>query len=227
MRQRVRALRYGECTFVDKWIGYLVGKLEDLNLANETLLIVTSDHGTELWDHGAFGKGHHSCRYRHNSGILWLMRVPGKEHRNVRIEGLVESTDIVPTILAQLGMDTDGQDAMALVRGEKETLRQCTITGWGSCASVRTPRWIWSCDFENEAADELLFDAANDPGESDDVAASNPAVCAEHRGALEERLGQTVPAEPMDRIHRTDAPVRIWWQKAPSVQQWRASPPPR
>lgn len=229
VRQRVKALYYGECTFVDKWIGHLLDKLEDLNLADETLVIVTSDHGTELWDHGALGKGQHSCRYRHNSGILWLMRVPGGEHRDMRVEGLVENTDIVPTILAQLGLDTeelDGRDAMALVRGEQEALRQHSITGWGSCASVRTPRWTWSCNFEAESADELLFDATSDPGEEDNVAAGNPDVCAELRGALEERLGQTLPAEPMDRIYSTDAPIRIWWQKAPAAQHWRGSLPP-
>jgi len=227
--QRVKALYYGECTFVDKWIGHLLDKLEDLHLADETLVIVTSDHGTELWDHGALGKGQHASRYRHNSGILWLMRMPDRAHSGARISALVENTDIVATILAQLGMGTDqldGRDVMALVRGERDALHPHTITGWGSCATVRTPRWSWTCDFESQAPSEYLFNTAEDPGESDNMAAANPAVCAECRNVLEERLGQSLPAEPRDRIYATDAPIRIWWQKAPNVQQWRESPPP-
>jgi arylsulfatase A-like enzyme len=224
VRQRVQALYYGECTFVDRWIGHLLEKLEELKLADETLVIVTSDHGTELWDHGAVGKGSHECRYRHNSEILWLMRVPGGQHRNLRVPGLVQNTDIVPTILALLGQDRedlDGQDVMPLVRGEKDALRECTITGWGSRASVRTPEWAWSCDYESEDPDQRLFYLPDDPGENSDVAASNAATCSRFRHALEEHLGQQLPARPMDTIHQTEAPIRRWWQRAPQVRRWR------
>ena len=222
-QQRVKALYYGECTLVDKWIGHLLDKLDDLHLADETLVIFTSDHGTELWDHGVVGKGL-GCRYRNNAEMLWLMRVPGGDHRDARVRGFVENTDIVPTILAQLGIEAeglDGHDVMPLVRGETEELREYSITGWGNRATVRTHGWAWSCDFESEAPHEHLFDVENDPGEICNTAADNPGVCAEYRGVLEDLLGQKLPAEPRDVIYQTDAPIRIWWRQAQSVRQWR------
>lgn len=224
VRRRVKALYYGECTFVDKWIGHLLNKVEELGLAEETLVLVTSDHGTELWDHGVVSKGRHGCRYRHNSGILWLMRVPGGP-RGHRVGALVQNTDIVPTVLAQLGLQRDGldgRDVMPLAHGTQERLRGRVIMGWAGRAAVRTERWAWSCDFESEDPDEYLFDLDQDPTEDANVAAANPQVCAEQRAALEDFLGQKLPAQRRDRIYDTEAPIRIWWQQAPGVQQWKA-----
>ena len=56
MKRRVRALYHGECTFVDKQVGRLIDVLEARGLLEETLVIVCSDHGTEMYDHGGGNK---------------------------------------------------------------------------------------------------------------------------------------------------------------------------
>ena len=55
--RRIEALYLGEVTFVDKWVGVLLDKIEQLNIKDDTLVVLMSDHGTQLRDHGSFGKG--------------------------------------------------------------------------------------------------------------------------------------------------------------------------
>jgi arylsulfatase A-like enzyme len=216
--ERVKALYYGECTFVDKLVGRLLDKLDELNLADDTAVIVTSDHGTEMMDHGATRKGTHNCRYRHNSEILWLMRFPGGAHAGTKITGLVQNHDILPTALALLGVEhrpVDGEDVLPLVRGEKESIRDRVITGWSERASVRSHEFNYSVDWAEDEPDEHLFDLASDPAETENVAAAHPDVCGEYRETLEEFLGQKLPAKPMDKLYVTDAPCNVWVRKAP------------
>jgi len=140
-KRRVKALYHGECSFVDAHVGRLLTKLEELALAHNTLVIVTSDHGTELWDHGAVRKGPHSCRYRHNTEIIWIMRAPqalnaqGRAQRKARdgkvpdgwpdseaagpylysgriIKGFVQNHDILPTVLPFLGIEHEPVDGL-------------------------------------------------------------------------------------------------------------------
>jgi len=224
LKARAKALYYGECTFVDKWVGHLLDKLEDLHLADDTLVVVTSDHGTELWDHGVVSKGRHGCRYRHNSEILCLMRLPGKAHAGERVTAFVQNHDIVPTALDVLGIEhgpVDGQSVHPLITGEKERVRDFCITGWGARASVRTHEYNYSVEFEATQPDEHLFALDADSSEMTNVAPDHPGICAEYRTQLEELLGQKLPAEPRDRIYPTEAPIRVWIKRAPCCQRLR------
>ena len=84
--QRTKALYYGYVTFVDKWIGHLLNWLEDLKLTDETVLIFLTDHGTELMDNGAFGKGKHGPRNYNAKIHLWFRhpdQAPRSEERRV------------------------------------------------------------------------------------------------------------------------------------------------
>ncbi len=230
-RTRAKALYYGECTFVDKLCGRLLGVLDELGLADETLVIITSDHGTELWDHGAVQKGTNNCRHRHNSEILWLMRFPGKAHAGKRVTAFVQNHDLVPTALAAMGIEwkplnaeckpsgangkaAAGENILPLVSGEKEGVRDFCITGWGGRASVRTHEYNYSADYESEEPNEHLFDVREDPGEMHNIAPEHPDVCAAYRAQLEAFLGQALPAKLADKIYHSEAPCRLWLKAA-------------
>ena len=233
-RQRAKALYYGECSFVDRLVGRLLDKLDELDLADETLVLITSDHGTELWDHGAVQKGAHNCRYRHNNEIVWLMRFPGKAHAGRRVPAFVQNHDIVPTVLAAMGIPWEplnepckpsglppaarGEDILPLVTGAKESIRDTLITGWDRRANVRTHEYSYSVDYEKPDAEEYLFDVQADPNEMSNVAAEHPDVCAEYRARLEDYLGQKLPAAPADKLYITEAPCRAWILNAPRFQ---------
>ena len=234
-RVRARALYYGECTFVDKLVGRLLDKLDELKLADDTLVVITSDHGTELWDHGGIQKGAHNCRHRYNNEILLLMRFPGKEHAGKRIEGFAQNHDIVPTILAAAGIPHEpldaehiavdvpqgelGRDLMPLIAGEVEGVRDVCITGWGGRANVRTHELSYSVDFESDEPDEHLFNLRADPAEMRNVAVEQPETCAWLRSQLEDLLGQKLPAKLSDRIYHSEAPCRLWPRAAARFQR--------
>ncbi|MCX7012936.1 MAG: sulfatase [Candidatus Sumerlaeota bacterium] len=224
------ALYYGEITFVDKQIGRLLAALEDLRLADDTLVVLTSDHGTELMDHGSFRKGVHRNHYRHNHEVACSLRFPGREHAGKRVMGLIQSCDLFPTLIGLLGVRgpaVEGMDFMPLVRGETESLRDFIVSGWSgygqapTTASVRTLESAYSCDYMRLDLNEHLFDLAADAGETRNLAAERPDVAAEYRARLEEFLGERLPAKPCEKTRPSPPPAAVWWQKADWARRMR------
>ena len=74
-QERTKALYYGEITFMDAVIGRLLNTLADLGRLEDTVVMVTCDHGTELLDHGRFGKSADHL-YAHNTRLNWIVRLP-------------------------------------------------------------------------------------------------------------------------------------------------------
>jgi len=222
-RARCRANFYGECTFVDKWVGALLDKVDALGLTDETLVVVCSDHGTELYEHGVAGKGL-NCRHRNNSEILLMMRLPGREHAGRRVEGFVQNHDVLPTALDVLGVEhkpVDGENLSPLITGQTDSVRDTLVTGWSRNASVRTRQWSWSANWQDPEPDQFLFDQVNDPGEHKNVAADRPDVCADYRKTLEHFLGQSLPATLKGRgPTATIGPRQLWLQKHALGRRW-------
>ena len=109
----VRALYAAEVTLADHWLGVLLDELETLGLAENTIVIVMSDHGILLGEHDSIGKawdhqGHYECYplYEELTHIPLMIRVPGKTAR--RTDALVQPIDLMPTILELAGADTPG-----------------------------------------------------------------------------------------------------------------------
>jgi len=218
IRRRFAANYYGECSFVDKCVGRLLDKLDELGMAQNTLVIATSDHGTEVMDHGAFQKGAHGCLYRHNNEILTVMRLPGRLEPGRRIKGFIQNQDFFPTILKSCGVSAppvDGIDFMPLARGETGCVRDFVITGWHNLANVRTHEYSYVCNYTVKPREkEWLFDVAADPGEMNNIADRKPEVCAQALGRLEEFLGQGIPFDLPANKWPTQPPFRIWLQKS-------------
>ncbi|MCX7014200.1 MAG: sulfatase [Candidatus Sumerlaeota bacterium] len=214
--RRYIANYYGEVTFTDLWIGKLVAKLKALNLYEDTLILVTSDHGTELLDHGSLKKMDHNARHRHNSEILWVMRLPGGKQAGKRVEALVQNQDIYPTILAACGVKhdpVDGLDVMPLVTGRRKSLRDSIILSWGAWANVRTLDWSYTCNYEAADRDEWVFDVKADFKEMRNIAKEKPVICAEAVKQLEALFGKKLPVPVPQPKYRTQAPCVIWQNK--------------
>lgn len=226
INKRHKALYYGECTFVDKQIGRLLDALDENGLTDDTLIIVTSDHGTEIMDHGSFGKNVHKNRYRFNSEIVCIMRFPEKVNAGKRVKGFVLNHDFFPTILSLLGVkheSVDGLDFTPLITGEKGSIRNFAITGWSGYrsptrASVRSHECAYSCDYQRENLDEHLFDLKADPHEMRNAAHEHPDAVEEYRSRLEDYLGEKLPGKPYPELEKVTAPVDIWLEKTSRTQ---------
>ena len=216
--RRVRGLYLGEVSFVDKWVGTLLETVDELGLTDDTLVIITADHGTQLLDHGGFGKGVDPM-YQHDSRILWLMRGPGVPAGSSR--ALVQSHDMMPTILDALGVPApaDGQSVLPLLEGEVEAIRDHAVIGWAGFsdgraqgrASVRDEYWNYSVSTGGKELNECLFDLTSDPGEHNDIAGDRPDILSMQRARVEAVMGQALPGvhnEVCDK--NAPAPVSGW-----------------
>jgi len=97
------ALYYGAITHVDEQIGRLLGELEKLGMADDTLILFTADHGNMLGDRGRWFKG---VQYEGSVRVPLIWRGPrgASENTGRVIEKVVENTDIMPSILDAVGI---------------------------------------------------------------------------------------------------------------------------
>ncbi|MGI8913855.1 MAG: sulfatase [Chloroflexota bacterium] len=194
-QDRVRALYYGSCTFVDKWIGVLLNHLADRRLLDETIVVVLSDHGAQMNEHGEFGKSQHFMN-AYNTQVNWLVRHPAGP-RNQTVTGLVQHIDIAPTVLGWLDIRherLDGENAWDLVTGKRQALRDHVVTAWQGQVSVRDHTWNAVVDVQQSEPRWKLYRIDTDRNNYDDVAGANPAVVALQRERLEAFLGAPLPA---------------------------------
>lgn len=118
--QTLRALYMGLITEVDLHIGRVITFLKDSDQYDNTLLIITSDHGEMLGDHHCWSKFTvHDAAYR----TPLIIRQPGNESRaGAIVTQPVETIDITPTILDWVGQDIpnsmDGRSLLPLLQGD-------------------------------------------------------------------------------------------------------------
>lgn len=100
-RDRLRALYDGDVHYHDRELGKFVERLKALGVWEQTLLIVTSDHGEELNEHGSYGHGH--TVYQELLHVPLLVRAPGLA-KGLRVATTVHTLDISPTVLQLAGL---------------------------------------------------------------------------------------------------------------------------
>src|SRR5699024_65266 len=88
---------YGMIDMIDDSVGYLLKSLREENIAENTIVIFTSDHGEWLGDHGLWFKG--SIHTRGITQIPWIVRWPEMNDSGKRVETVTSQIDLMPTLL--------------------------------------------------------------------------------------------------------------------------------
>lgn len=101
----LRALYEAEVRYVDDRVGRIFDLLRAHNLYEDALIVVTSDHGEEFWEHGGFEHGH--TLYNELLKIPLLVRLPGGSMGGSRVPARVSLTALYPTILELCGIPHD------------------------------------------------------------------------------------------------------------------------
>lgn len=116
----IRALYYQEVRYVDYCIGLITGALRKLGIYEDALIVFTSDHGEEFWDHGRLEHGH--TLYQELIHVPLMIKMPGQS-RMGRITQPVSTVSIAPTILEMSGVafDPEFMSAPSLVPLIKDT----------------------------------------------------------------------------------------------------------
>jgi len=121
-RQNVISLYDAEIRYTDeKLIGPLIQKLKDTGLYDKTLIVFTSDHGEEFYDHSSWGHGHQL--YDESLKVPLIIKFPASENRGMRSDTIVSLVDVMPTILEEAGIDfsslaLDGQSLIPVLKGK-------------------------------------------------------------------------------------------------------------
>jgi arylsulfatase A-like enzyme len=194
---RMRALYAAEVTMTDRWLGLLLDRLHDLQLERETVVMLVSDHGFYLGDHGLTGK---SSTYLHPELIhVPLVVVDPERRRAGQTTPYFASThDVGPTLLALAGVAAprimDGIDLSPLLAGGRPPAREHAWGGYGNSFYARTDRWALFA--ENEGRGFHLYDKPRDPGEARNVAGAHPGQVAQLARLVRRRAGGRLPSYP-------------------------------
>jgi len=109
---------WGLVTQVDLSVGAILKALDDLGLADNTIVVYTSDHGDMMGAHHMVGK---TVMYEEAVRIPWLIRIPQMKRMARVISNSVSHIDMVPTVLELMGSKADenlpGQSLVPLIKG--------------------------------------------------------------------------------------------------------------
>jgi len=215
---RTRALYHGYVTFVDKWIGVFLAKLAQMGRLDDTAVLFTSDHGTELMDRDRFGKGGDRL-YAYNTRVPLVVRLPGSRQGGTVRNDLVQHQDLFATVCALLGVESprspglDGRDVFDASAAPPEK----AIIAWGANVSVRDDRWNLVLDSTRAGDRGELYDLRHDGAEQHNVHGEFPEVVAEFKGFLERTLGP-LPYEIRHRGDNRQAPP-LWFARRPAHER--------
>jgi arylsulfatase A-like enzyme len=148
---RLRRTFAGTVSLVDCWLGELFGALRRLGRMDDTLVIFTSDQGEPLGEHG-FVRRFRPWLYEELIHTPLIIRMPGAKFGGRRHQALVQTVDVLPTILSWFGVrsgETEeggrpihGHDLLPLVRGEQMKVRDYACLGMDAEEfAIRTHLW--------------------------------------------------------------------------------------
>jgi len=175
----------GEIRYVDALVGEVMEALERLNIADRTAVIVTSDHGEQLGQHGMYGHGmlHEAVIY-----IPLIIRCPNLLPEGKIIEGYVQQADIAPTILELMGLDEekmpemDGSSLIPVIEGGKGTREEIFVEDQEYRAYMRGS---WKYMRNYFSGKEELYEVRSDPMEVINLAEREGGRLKEMRSKLD------------------------------------------
>jgi arylsulfatase A-like enzyme len=212
--RRWRSYYCGLVTLIDDMIGKMMGVLDRRGLWDNTLIILTTDHGDMAGDYNMMEKGNF---YEEVIHVPLFIVPPGSRGAQPRVRGLVEVTDVAPTILDYAGVPIPPQMAQAmslrgLVEGSgaaRETILCENMDMKNQPAKcVRGERYKYICSGTGRQSE--FYDLQEDPNEQVNLY-GDPRYAAEidrHKDLL------------LDRLMRSEAPYHR--DETPSPADLRA-----
>jgi arylsulfatase A-like enzyme len=184
----------GEIAFVDDQITHLINAIRKFNIKDKTLIVIVSDHGEDLYQHN-FYFYHAASIYESSLRIPLIFNLPRVIPGGIKINKLVESIDIAPTILEILGISSPrsfrGTSLAPLFKNRDISLDEAYSEWNDKMLSVRTadyryiynpenfhpPIFIDDGDYNTYVIEqEELYDIKNDPLESYNIAKIKPKI---------------------------------------------------
>ena len=174
----MRALYAGKVTMVDTWFGKFMDKVRELGLLENALIVITSDHGHQLGEHGMAGKVP-AGMYNELMNCVLMIRHPDGIGAGQRSEALVQHQDICTTILHFTGVDKppyelEGQNLIPILEGKTAKVRDYATCGMALNVWCRTDYHVLIC--RTTGHEPQLFDMKDDPEQHENIASGTPEI---------------------------------------------------
>ena len=208
-RDWARATYNGEVRFVDEHLGRFLEQLRTWGVYDASLIVLTSDHGEEFWEHGGFEHGH--SLYGEVLNVPLIVKPPGSAAR-ASVQAVVSTEGVMPTILDLCGVEYDHEGLSApslagLCRAERpQDFTDQPVVSAGlmrgdhrEAVTHGKTKYILSL----VTGREELYDLEEDPGEyanaateqPDNVATARHTLAGSHSAAAALRAAVGLPAD--------------------------------
>ena len=171
---------YASISYIDAQIGKIIQTLQALSLDDNTIIIVWGDHGWHLGDHRVWGK-HTLFDVALRSALI--IKVPGQGQINHRVDQVVETVDIYPSLMDLVDIDmpyqTDGESFVSSFSDSKSNMDGIAFSYFRNGISMRTKRYRITQYFREDQPSIELYDHKADPNESKNIADENPEIVEE------------------------------------------------
>jgi arylsulfatase A-like enzyme len=175
--ERMRALYAAEVTLTDRWLGNFLETLDSTSFAQDTMLVLLSDHGVALGEHDATGKPFWAL-WPELTDIPFFIRHPEGKGAGQTSDYYASTHDVAPTVLASLGVEVpdvmEGQDLSVVLDGGEPEPREHFTLGYDEYVWTRDDRYVMVS--RNDRREARLYDLTTDPGMDTDIAAEHPDV---------------------------------------------------
>ncbi|SFD27997.1 sulfatase [Algibacter pectinivorans] len=178
---------YACVSYVDQLVGEVLSELENLGLAENTVVVLWGDHGWHLGEHEFWGK-HNTL---HNAlQVPLIVKVPGKA-KGQQTKALIESVDIYPTLCDLANLDAPdyimGESFASVLDNPEQSFRESVYARFKKADAIVTEKFTYSL-YEN--GEEMLFDIKQDPQENKNIVADleNKSVLKNMQSDLKKKI---------------------------------------
>lgn len=187
----------GEMRYLDHYLGQLFTKLKALNVYDNTLIIITSDHGEAFGEHGLVT--HLRTLYEELLRVPLIIKYPSSSPQRGVVEKRVSLVDLLPTVLSFLGYPVpSGIDGENLSQSEHPIIAEWFYQWWDPkkyCRNLRAiyqgkEKYIWASNSLHE-----LYDLEKDPGEEENIIAKYPQKAEAMQKSLDHWLSTFTPPD--------------------------------
>ena len=206
--ERTQANYSGSVTQCDRWFGYFMESIRALNQLDNTMVILTSDHGHSIGDGNYMGKrGYPSAPEVYD--IPLMARYPEAKYAGITSNMFVQHHDITAAILeaanVKVPTEIDGISFLENALTGKSGPRTRVTVGWGSAVTLITDRWWFNCKVNGTGA--FLYDLKNAQPFIRNVAGDNTDVVNRLFAQAKEDAGGSFPEWLVELARtQTDAP---------------------
>ena len=173
-RETARKLIHGyyACvSYTDAQIGKVLSALDRLGLSDNTVVVLWSDHGWNLGEHGLWCK---HCCYETSMRIPLIVRAPGKRS-GTHCKRLIESIDLYPTLCELAGLPVpqhvEGSSFVKLLDDPNAPHKSTAVGRYGRGDTIKTARYRYT-EYRSKPGKllgRMLYDHERDPGETTNI----------------------------------------------------------